>query len=89
MNLCKTFFSRDKVIDFFQLVRNLSTCSNLTCYAKNNTLVMYLSMKKKNFQYECAIKLQFFKVKGPLDIKGDGPFWYPNSCICYHYKVMD
>jgi len=41
------FFSRNKVLDFFLgLGRNIKTCSNSTCNAKSNTLLMYLSMKK-------------------------------------------
>jgi hypothetical protein len=40
-------FSRNKVLNYFpRLGRNIKTCSNLTCYAYNSTLVMYLSMKK-------------------------------------------
>ncbi len=31
-------------------------------------------MKKINFQYICAIKLQHVLSEGPLDSKGDGPF---------------
>ncbi len=40
------FFSRNKVMDFFQGIgENPKICSNLTSYAQNNTLIMYLSMK--------------------------------------------
>ncbi len=37
---------------------------------------MYVFVKKKKFQYECAIKFQRhvqMKVEGPLDIKRDNP----------------
>ncbi len=41
------FFSLRNDIGFFLgLGRNLEICSILTCYVENNTLVMYLSMKK-------------------------------------------
>ncbi len=38
-------------------------------------------MKKINFQYECAIKLQHVSNEIPLDTKRDNPFWYPNHTL--------
>jgi hypothetical protein len=57
----------------------------LKCYAQNNTLIMYVSMKKKNFQYECAIKFQqHFQMKGSTSYLIKQCFWYPNHALTPH-----
>jgi hypothetical protein len=79
-------FLRNEVLDFFPGVgKNPKTCSNLTHYAYNNTLVKYLSMKK-NPTFNMNVSLNYnniFKWRGPLDIKKDGHFWYPKHVLTH------
>jgi hypothetical protein len=77
------FFLRDIVLNFFpRLGRNPKTCSNLTCYAKNSTLVMYLSIKNQTFNMNLPLSYNYmFKWGVPFDSKRDYPFWYPNHTL--------
>ncbi len=79
-----TFFSpRDKVLDCFpRRGRNLKTCLNLTCYALNSTLVMYLSMKNQTFNMNVPLSYNYMFKRGvPFDTKRDYPFWCPNHAL--------
>jgi hypothetical protein len=39
--------------------------------------------KKKTFNMNVSLSYNMFKWEGPLDIKGDIPFWYPNNALIH------
>jgi hypothetical protein len=77
------FFSRDKVLNCFsRFGKNCKTYSNLTCYAYNSTLIMYLSMKKIKLSIWICYLVTTSLCEGvPLNIKRNGPFWYPSCAL--------
>jgi hypothetical protein len=66
--ILELLFLKAKILDFFLgLGKNLETCSNLTCYAKNSTLIMYLSMKKiQTFNMNVPLCDNVFQMKGSI-----------------------